>query len=193
MSTTAAIPPPRRTNQRQHLRMHQGMATTKMMRGKSSSRSKSSSAQINSMATMMDHLLLRWRRQQRVLQRLWRMMLMLRHHRQSLMRTVKRDSWKQLRLQQQLQEQEITLQATDAAKEGLAEEGYDPEFGARPLRRVIQRQVEDRLSEMLLAGGFQPGDAITVDVNEEGELELRVSNRSAQDDQLREMLEDALQ
>ena len=97
------------------------------------------------------------------------------------------------RLQQQLQEQEITLQATDAAKEGLAEEGYDPEFGARPLRRVIQHQVEDRLSEMLLAGRFQPGDAITVDVNEEGELELRVSSRTDQDDELRELLEDALQ
>ncbi|MBC8447149.1 MAG: ATP-dependent Clp protease ATP-binding subunit [Chloroflexi bacterium] len=96
------------------------------------------------------------------------------------------------RVQQQLNEQEIILQATEAAKEKLAEEGYNPEFGARPLRRVIQHQVEDTLSEMLLAERFAPGDIILVDVNEQEEIELRVNEHSAGADEVREMLEEAL-
>jgi ATP-dependent Clp protease ATP-binding subunit ClpC len=54
----------------------------------------------------------------------------------------------------------------------LAELGYDPEFGARPLKRVIQQKVEDSLSDALLSGEFQDGDTIIVDVAEE-EIELR--------------------
>lgn len=96
------------------------------------------------------------------------------------------------RVQQQLGEQEITLQATEPAREKLADEGYNPEFGARPLRRVIQAQVEDPLSEMLLAGEFQPGDAVTIDVDEEGEIELQVSESAAGTDGVQEMLEEAL-
>ena len=49
-----------------------------------------------------------------------------------------------------LKEQDIELELTDAAKEKIAEEGYDPEYGARPLRRAIQKHIEDRLSEELL-------------------------------------------
>jgi len=96
------------------------------------------------------------------------------------------------RVQQQLGEQEITLQATEPAREKLADEGYNPEFGARPLRRVIQAQVEDPLSEMLLAGEFQPGDAVIIDVDEEGEIELQVSESAAGTDGVQEMLEEAL-
>ena len=96
------------------------------------------------------------------------------------------------RVQQQLGEQEITLQATEPAREKLADKGYNPEFGARPLRRVIQAQVEDPLSEMLLAGEFQPGDAVTIDVDEEGEIELQVSERAAGTDGVQEMLEEAI-
>ena len=65
----------------------------------------------------------------------------------------------------------ITLQATEAARVLLAELGYDPEMGARPLRRVIQSKVEDRLSDALLTGEFSDGDTISVDVVE-GELVL---------------------
>jgi ATP-dependent Clp protease ATP-binding subunit ClpC len=70
---------------------------------------------------------------------------------------------------QQLAEKEIKLEVTDAAKDLLGEKGYDEVFGARPLRRVIQNMIEDKLSEDLLRGKFQPGDTIIVDV-EGGEI-----------------------
>ncbi len=73
---------------------------------------------------------------------------------------------------QRLEEHNITLNATTAARELLAELGYDPDMGARPLRRVIQQKVEDVLSDALLAGEFDKGDTILVDV-EEGEIKLR--------------------
>jgi ATP-dependent Clp protease ATP-binding subunit ClpC len=73
---------------------------------------------------------------------------------------------------ERLVEHEVTLTATDTALDLLAEQGYDPEMGARPLRRIIQLKVEDPLSDALLAGTFQEGDAILVDV-EEGEVVLR--------------------
>jgi ATP-dependent Clp protease ATP-binding subunit ClpC len=71
-----------------------------------------------------------------------------------------------------LEEHEISLSATPAARELLAEMGYDPDMGARPLRRVIQQKVEDVLSDALLAGEFEKGDTILVDVIE-GEIKLR--------------------
>jgi ATP-dependent Clp protease ATP-binding subunit ClpC len=71
---------------------------------------------------------------------------------------------KPLRLQ--LQEQEIKLTLTDAARLAIAEVGYDPEYGARPLRRVIQNQIQDPLSEALLAGKFVPGDTVQIDHRE---------------------------
>jgi ATP-dependent Clp protease ATP-binding subunit ClpC len=67
----------------------------------------------------------------------------------------------------QVGEKGIKLEVTDAAKDLLGEKGYDEVFGARPLRRVIQDMVEDKLSESLLRGKFQPGDTVVVDV--EGE------------------------
>jgi ATP-dependent Clp protease ATP-binding subunit ClpC len=70
---------------------------------------------------------------------------------------------------QQLVEKGIKLEVTDAAKDFLGEKGYDEVFGARPLRRVIQDMVEDKLSESLLRGKFQPGDTAVVDV-EAGEI-----------------------
>jgi len=53
---------------------------------------------------------------------------------------------------------------TDAVKDLLGEKGYDEVFGARPLRRVIRDMVEDKLSEALLSGKFQPGDTVAVDL-----------------------------
>ena len=64
-------------------------------------------------------------------------------------------------------EKGISMEVTEAAKDYLVEKGYDPEFGARPLRRVIQDNVEDTLSEELLAGKFGPGDSVIVDVEED--------------------------
>jgi len=68
---------------------------------------------------------------------------------------------------QQLAEKGIKLEVTDAAKDFLGEKGYDEVFGARPLRRVIQDMVEDKLSDSLLRGKFRPGDTAIVDL--EGE------------------------
>ena len=74
-----------------------------------------------------------------------------------------------------LKEHSLTLTATPAALSALAEQGFDAEFGARPLRRVIQQRVEDPLSDRLLAGEFVNGDLIEVDVTADGEIELRRS------------------
>ena len=75
-----------------------------------------------------------------------------------------------------LEEHELTLEATEAAKEFLAEKGYDPNYGARPLKRAIQRYVEDPLSEALLAGRFEKGDTILVDAVD-GEIKLELKAR----------------
>jgi ATP-dependent Clp protease ATP-binding subunit ClpC len=65
-----------------------------------------------------------------------------------------------------LAEKDISFEITDEAKELLVKEGFDELYGARPLRRVIQRQVEDRLSEELLAGAFKTGDRLRIGANE---------------------------
>ncbi len=66
-----------------------------------------------------------------------------------------------------LGEKNMKLEITDAARDFLGEKGYDPTFGARPLRRVIQSEVEDKLSEALLRGEFHPGDILKVDYDGE--------------------------
>ena len=71
-----------------------------------------------------------------------------------------------------LVEHEINLTATTEALALLAEQGYDPDMGARPLRRIIQHKVEDALSDAMLAGEYEDGDSIVVDV-EDGEIKLR--------------------
>ena len=67
----------------------------------------------------------------------------------------------------QLKEKGINLEVTGAASDFLGEKGYDEVFGARPLRRVIQDMVEDKLSEDLLRGKFQSGDTVVIDVENE--------------------------
>ncbi|WOV87319.1 ATP-dependent Clp protease ATP-binding subunit [Sporosarcina oncorhynchi] len=67
-------------------------------------------------------------------------------------------------LTKRLAEQEITLDLTEAAMLKIADEGYDPEYGARPLRRALQKHVEDRLSEELLKGTVLTGGTVVVDV-----------------------------
>src|SRR4051812_27644876 len=73
------------------------------------------------------------------------------------------------RLRDRLAERRITLELSDAAKEALAEAGWDPAYGARPLKRALQRMVENPLALRLLEGDFADGDAIRVDAHD-GEL-----------------------
>jgi ATP-dependent Clp protease ATP-binding subunit ClpC len=70
-------------------------------------------------------------------------------------------------LRKRLREQEIDFQLTDAAKKVLAKEGFDPAYGARPLRRAIQRHIEDKLSEELLKGTIHKGDTVTIDAEDD--------------------------
>lgn len=72
-------------------------------------------------------------------------------------------------LNKRLGEKQISIEVTDRAKDILAKEGYDPMYGARPLRRVIQKRIEDRLSEELLKGNIAEGDVVSIDVDENGD------------------------
>jgi ATP-dependent Clp protease ATP-binding subunit ClpC len=76
------------------------------------------------------------------------------------------------RIVDQLKEQAIDVELTEEAKDLLAREGYEPAMGARPLRRAIQRLVEDPLSEGLLSGEFKPGDVITIKA-QDGKIEFK--------------------
>lgn len=73
------------------------------------------------------------------------------------------------RLAERMEDQNMKLQISDAARELLADRGYDPVLGARPLRRAIQRDIEDALSERILFGEIMPGQVVTVDVAGEGD------------------------
>ncbi|MCZ2114398.1 MAG: ATP-dependent Clp protease ATP-binding subunit [Anaerolineae bacterium] len=65
---------------------------------------------------------------------------------------------------ERMDEHFLVIEATDAAKDWLARNGYDPEYGARPLRRLVQQTVEDKLSDAVLAGEFQEGETVIIDV-----------------------------
>jgi ATP-dependent Clp protease ATP-binding subunit ClpA len=81
-------------------------------------------------------------------------------------------------VEERLAEKGISLELTDAARAWLAEKGYDPDFGARPLDRVIQTELEDRLADEVLFGDLGKGGVVTVD--REGErLVFRLAHRRA--------------
>ncbi|MGH2448100.1 MAG: AAA family ATPase, partial [Chloroflexota bacterium] len=83
-----------------------------------------------------------------------------------------------MRISNQLVEQQIELHITPAAKDHLVEKGFDPVYGARPLRRTIQNLIEDPMAEGMLQGKFVPGSRIKVDCSEEGiELSVEESTR----------------
>jgi ATP-dependent Clp protease ATP-binding subunit ClpC len=83
-------------------------------------------------------------------------------------------------VQARLDERKITIEVTDAAKLALIEEGYDAVYGARPLRRVIERQVENALARRILAGEFAEGERVVVDHTEaDGFLFAGSAQRSA--------------
>ena len=67
----------------------------------------------------------------------------------------------------ELIEQGITMEVSDAARDWLSEKGYDPQFGARPMRRLLQDHLEDKLSDAIIAGELSPGDTAMVDINED--------------------------
>ena len=67
----------------------------------------------------------------------------------------------------ELIEQGITMEVSDDARDWLSEKGYDPHFGARPMRRLIQDHLEDKLSDAIIAGELSPGDTAMVDLNDE--------------------------
>jgi ATP-dependent Clp protease ATP-binding subunit ClpC len=82
------------------------------------------------------------------------------------------------KLARRLRAQHIDVEFTEDAVQLLAREGFDPEFGARPLRRTIQRLVENELSRLVLSGGVEPGDKVRVDVLE-GDLHFDVDSNAA--------------
>jgi ATP-dependent Clp protease ATP-binding subunit ClpB len=85
------------------------------------------------------------------------------------------------RLRPRLEERHITLQLTDAAKSLLAEMGYDPQFGARPLRRVIQHEIENRFARAILEGTIHEGDTVEFDAKD-GKLVMMTVKEQAQEE-----------
>ncbi|MHB9035697.1 MAG: ATP-dependent chaperone ClpB [Armatimonadota bacterium] len=78
-------------------------------------------------------------------------------------------------LKRRLADRHLDIELTDAAKDVLAKEGYDPIYGARPLKRAIQREIQDKLAMQLLQGKFKEGDRILVDANDNGEIVFEYS------------------
>ena len=85
------------------------------------------------------------------------------------------------RLRPRLEERHITLQVTDAARNLLAEMGFDPQFGARPLKRVIQREIENRIAHGILDGTIREGDTVVVDAKD-GKIVLNPVRAQAQEE-----------
>jgi len=82
------------------------------------------------------------------------------------------------RLRKLLEERQLTLDLTPAAREAIADAGYDPVYGARPLKRAIQRMVQDPLATRLLRGEFKAGDHVVVDEGRDGNIEFRKGQRA---------------
>ncbi len=101
-----------------------------------------------------------------------------------IFRALNKDDIKQIvsleldKVAQRLKDHDLNLVAQPEALSLLAEQGYDSEFGARPLRRVIQMKVEDPLSDKLLSGEFVDGDSVTIVVDDDGEIALVKSGES---------------
>jgi ATP-dependent Clp protease ATP-binding subunit ClpC len=82
------------------------------------------------------------------------------------------------KVSERLLEHAISLDVTEEAREWLAERGYDPDYGARPLRRLIQNEVEDRLSDGILSGKFALGSVIRITTGDEDELVLETAEQN---------------
>ena len=96
---------------------------------------------------------------------------------------LKRDEIKQIaeimlrEVSKRLTEKGITLEVTDRFKELVAQEGYSPSYGARPLRRAIMRLLEDSLAEAMLSGEVTEGDTAIVDVDDDGQVRVQKSEK----------------
>jgi ATP-dependent Clp protease ATP-binding subunit ClpC len=104
-------------------------------------------------------------------------------------------------INERLVDHELAIEATAEAKDWLAEHGYDAEFGARPLRRLIQKEIEDQLSDAVLSSEFQEGEKVLVDVGSTGgdngdaeeHIVLRHQNKpDAPDDESEELVEEEM-
>ena len=84
-------------------------------------------------------------------------------------------------LRQRLEDRRVDLQLTERAREFVAREGFDPVFGARPLKRFLQHELETRLGRALIAGDLADGAKVTVDL-EGSELAVRIENPSCETD-----------
>jgi ATP-dependent Clp protease ATP-binding subunit ClpC len=82
------------------------------------------------------------------------------------------------RMNKHLESQRVSVEVTQAAKEFIAEQGYDPKFGARPLARAIRRYVENPLSSRIIGGEFDPGDTVVVDRAGDGGNELTFEKKA---------------
>ena len=82
-------------------------------------------------------------------------------------------------LQRRLRDRRLTLAVTPDARAWLSERGYDPAFGARPLRRLIQSEIQDRLAMAILSGGVHDGDLVRVDVAADGSALVLTSSGPA--------------
>lgn len=108
-----------------------------------------------------------------------------------IFRSLSRDEIKKIvdlelnKVRERLLEHAITLEVTEEALNWLAENGYDPEFGARPLRRLIQNQVEDTLSDGILSGDFSLASIVKVDTDDDGNIQLtNIADDAIPDDEL---------
>ena len=108
-----------------------------------------------------------------------------------IFRSLSRDEIKQIvelelnKVRERLLEHAITLEVSEAGSDWLAENGYNPEFGARPLRRLIQNEVEDCLSDGILSGEFGLASVVRIDVDEDGTLSMY----TVEDDEVADELE----
>ena len=91
-----------------------------------------------------------------------------------------------VQVQERLAEQDLMLAVDDEVKKLLAEDGYDPDFGARPLRRAIQSRIEDALSEGILAGDFSLGDTVQATMEDEKLVFKRLESSSQKNEALPE-------
>jgi ATP-dependent Clp protease ATP-binding subunit ClpB len=83
------------------------------------------------------------------------------------------------RLRRLLDERHVTIELSEAAREAIADAGYDPAYGARPLKRALQRMVQDPLATRLLRGEFKAGDHVVVDEAADGTVQFRKGERPA--------------
>ena len=77
-----------------------------------------------------------------------------------------------------LEDRKLSVALTDGARDYLANKGYDPAFGARPLKRLIQREIQDPLAMKLLSGDIEDGDTVEIDADDDG-LVFRSTNERA--------------